>query len=42
MQMLKVVAGRRGFGVRRLFSTHPPREERIARLEALTRPGASR
>jgi heat shock protein HtpX len=28
-------ANRRGMGITRLFSTHPPTEERVARLQAL-------
>jgi heat shock protein HtpX len=37
LAIVNPLAGRRGFGIGRLFSTHPPTEERIARLEALAR-----
>jgi len=42
LAIVNPLAGRRGFGVTRLFSTHPPTEERIARLEALARRGGAR
>ena len=36
LAIVNPLAGRRGgFSIGRLFSTHPPTEERIARLEAL-------
>ena len=37
LAIVNPLAGRRGFGIGSLFSTHPPTEERIARLEALAR-----
>ena len=37
LAIVNPLAGRRGLGIRGLFSTHPPTEERIARLEALAR-----
>jgi heat shock protein HtpX len=37
LAIVNPLAGRRGFGLGSLFSTHPPTEERIARLEALAR-----
>lgn len=37
LAIVNPLAGRRGFGLGTLFSTHPPTEERIARLEALAR-----
>jgi heat shock protein HtpX len=35
LAIVNPLAGNRGFGIARLFSTHPSTEERIARLEAL-------
>jgi heat shock protein HtpX len=37
LAIVNPLAGRRGIGLLGLFSTHPPTEERIARLEALAR-----
>ncbi len=37
LAIVNPLAGRRGMGIAGLFSTHPPTEERIARLEALAR-----
>ena len=37
LAIVNPLAGRRGLGVAGLFTTHPPTEERIARLEALAR-----
>ena len=37
LAIVNPLAGRRGFGLGSVFSTHPPTEERIARLEALAR-----
>ena len=37
LAIVNPLSGRRGMGLGRLFSTHPPTEERIARLEALAR-----
>ena len=42
LAIVNPLSGRRGFGVARLFSTHPPTEELIARLEALPRRGGAR
>lgn len=41
LAIVNPLSGRRGLGVGRLFSTHPPTEERIARLEALAGPHAA-
>jgi heat shock protein HtpX len=35
LAIVNPLSGRRGLGIMSLFSTHPPTEERIARLEAL-------
>lgn len=35
LAIVNPLAGQRGLGLLRLFSTHPPTEERVARLEAL-------
>lgn len=35
LAIVNPLSGRRGMGIASLFSTHPPTEERIARLEAL-------
>ncbi len=37
LAIVNPLAGGRGMGVFRLFSTHPPTEERVARLESQTR-----
>ena len=37
LAIVNPLAGRRGLGIAGLFTTHPPTEERIARLEALAR-----
>jgi heat shock protein HtpX len=37
LAIVNPLSGRRGKGLMNLFSTHPPTEERIARLEALAR-----
>ena len=37
LAIVNPLSGRRSFGAMRFFSTHPPTEERIARLEALSR-----
>ncbi len=37
LAIVNPLAGRRGLGVAGLFTTHPPTEERIARLEVLAR-----
>jgi Zn-dependent protease with chaperone function len=34
------LAGGRGLGLMKLFSTHPPTEERVARLHSLERESA--
>jgi heat shock protein HtpX len=36
LAIVNPLAGGRGFGFLKLFSTHPPTEERVARLEALS------
>ena len=42
LAIVNPLARRRGMGILGLFSTHPPTEERVARLEALALTGASR
>ena len=42
LAIVNPLAGRRGMGILGLFSTHPPTEERVARLEALAPKGAAR
>jgi heat shock protein HtpX len=42
LAIVNPLSGRRSFGVTWLFSTHPPTEEPIARLEALSRSDAVR
>lgn len=37
LAIVNPLSGRRGPGLSRLFSTHPPTEERVARLQALAR-----
>jgi heat shock protein HtpX len=36
LAIVNPLAGVRGGGLTRFFSTHPPTEERVARLEALS------
>jgi heat shock protein HtpX len=35
LAIVNPLSGQKGMGIMKLFSTHPPTEERIARLQAL-------